>query len=407
MSTNIWLTDEDSPIAGYKRARVGRRSDAASLSTAVAVTGPSSPIALQEWITDPLSAASLTAAAWTVHAWAKMASGSAAALRLDVHQFTNAEATVALLSYTGTTALGTTYKDVAFTTGNATVTSLASGDRLVFRLTADDQPTMGVGSVTLYYNGVKARAIGDSYILCPNTICRLVETPNETLTATRYMLKDTDLANPLLSDDDITQAIEVALSEYSTDRPQVAVQALSGDGATHDFALPSQWISDFSRILSVEYPVGDNPAAYVDDEAFGLYVSVSEGQVTQKLRFLSAPVSGTDNVYVAYTTRHVHDTVEDTIPAADLAAFYALCASRCALMLASKQAASSDSTIMADSTDFRGGEQRWRGIARELRQRYQDALHIGSTVAAAYGTGNWDAYLSRGEDRLVHSRIYR
>jgi hypothetical protein len=409
MTTNIWLTAEDSDITGYKRARLGKRSDSSSLKTKAVstVAGPSAGVEVLAWITEPLAAVGLTAATWTLHAWALAAAGSASSLRIDVAQFTNTEATPALLTATSTTPIPVTYRDMTFTTGNATATSLSAGDRLVIRLLADDAPVMAVGSVTLYYNGIRAWSVGDTYVICPDFLYLLAALPSATVTAIRSTLKDTDSLNPLLSASDITRAVAGALDEYSSDRPVIEVAALSGDGSTHDFALPANWVTDFSSILAVESPIGQNPASYLKEELYGVYVSYLERQLTMSIRFLSAPSSGTNNVLLTYTTRHTHDTLNDTIPPGDFDAFICLAASRCALALSAKQAGSSDSTIMSDSTDHRGGDSRWRAVANELRKRYEDALHIGGTVSAAYGTGNWDAYLSDLSDRITHPRRYR
>lgn len=408
MSTSIWLTNEESPLAGYRRARLGRRSDACSLTSLATATvaGPTSGVTIASWLTDPLQAVSLTAATWEAHCWMLATSGSATGLRVIIKPFTNVEGTKAL-DHDSAAAIPTTVRDLAITTAAATPTSLAEGSRLAITLVLDDAPAMGVGTATLYYNGSRARVTGDSYLLCPDNLLPLAQTPDDTILLVRQTLKDTDSLNPLLSDDDIVRGIAGALDEYSQARPQVLVASLSGTGSQTVWELPSGWVNDFSRVLAVEYPTGNNPAEYLNEELYGLYAAVSSRQLTLQLRFASAPSAGTDNVYVSYTSRHSHDTLDDTIPPADFDAFVCLAASRCALALASKQAASSDSTIISDSTDHRGGDLRWRNMATALRSRYEEALGLNGPVAPASKTGNWDAYMSDRTDRLTHPRLYR
>ena len=78
MGTKFWLTDEDSDIAGYKRAKLGARSDACSMVRAVTSTaqGPITiPITRQVggvplvWLSDPLNGPSIAELPWEFHLW--------------------------------------------------------------------------------------------------------------------------------------------------------------------------------------------------------------------------------------------------------------------------------------------------------------------------------------------------
>jgi hypothetical protein len=149
VATSLWLTDQASDIAGYRRAVLGGRGDAPSLVRAVTTTaaGPSSGIQATRsaggtalaWVTDPLAGVVLTTGTWQARLWAKESDAAAnAALRLQVWQWTTAEASDVLDDTGSTTELTTTIADYARTTVAATARTLADGNRLVFKVFVDD-----------------------------------------------------------------------------------------------------------------------------------------------------------------------------------------------------------------------------------------------------------------------------
>lgn len=420
MPATFHLTDEPADIAGYRRAKLGSRGDAPSLVRSVTTTaaGPSSGIQITRaaggaalaWITDPLDGTDLTAATWQFRVWARESSAAAnAALRFQVLPYTSAEQAAAL-DDNGGTELTTTIADYARTSGAATATALADGDRLVFKILVDDAGTLAAGhTVTVAYNGQYAKAEGDSSIICPDPLALTAALPSATRTRVRRVLQDTSSTNPTLTDAEIDQAFEAALKQYSRDRPRVVADSLSGDGSAYDFVLPRAWVWSLSRLLTVEYPAGEQTPTLVDTNDAILHETVAGGQPVRLLRFLATtPASGTDNIVVRYTTRHLHTDESDTVPADDLDALCYLAASFAAETLAAWQAASTDSTIAADGVNHRDGEQRWRSVAKSLRARYDGHLGQGeASVAAAGQILDWDTNLSWGQDRLFHGRRLR
>lgn len=422
MSTNIYLTDEASDIAGYRRASLGRRSDACSLVRAVTNTaaGPSSGIQVTRtaggtalaWLTDPLNGLALTAATWTLHAWAKESNAAAnAALRWQVLRWTVAEGSTVLDDNQGT-ELGLTTADSNLTSGAATAITLTDGDRLVIKVLVDDAGTLATGyTVTLAYNGQHPRAEGDSYLVCPDNLTVTAAVPLATRTRLRNLLLDTvtlSVNEPLLSDEQMDQALAAALRTYSKDRPRLAVDAISGDGTAYEFPLPRQWVWGSSTLQSVEYPAGEQTPTLMDINDLRIHEGVLGVQPVRVLRFATTtPESGTDNIIVSYTTRHVHTDELDTVPADDLDAVCWLAGAYAADTLAAKQAATSDSSISADVVNYQSGVDRWRAVARQLRERYQAHLGMGGKVPPAGRTVDWDTNGSLGQDRLFHPRRWR
>ena len=427
MAVNFFLTDEDAdvqPATGvYKRAKLGSRSDNPSLIRSVTNTaaGPSSGIQITRaaggtvlaWISDPLSGVDLTAAAWIFHIWAKESAAAAnAALRFQVLPFTVAEQASAL-DDNGGTELGTTNADYARTSGVAAVTVLADGDRLVFKILLDDATALSMAAsqtVTMSFNGGVARAEGDSYITCPDTLAVTAALPAATITELRRLLHvaaDTADYSARLSDAEATLAFQKALVSYGHDRPRVVSDYLSGDGSAYLFPLPRRWIAQYSDIKAIEYPAGNQIRTLLEPEDWEIDVGATGGIPTRRLRFRQlVPDSGTDNLLVTYTTRHVYDDEQSTLPDEDYQAVVFLAASYAAEQLAARMASSQDSTMQADSVQYRDGVVRFRDIAKAYRTNYDRHINQqpGAEIRGAGYVQDWDTNLSWGGDRIFHAR---
>ena len=422
MSSHFWLTDEPSDLSGYRRAVLGGRGDAPSLVRSVTATaaGPTSGIQVTRtsggtalaWVTDPLDGTDLTAAAWTFHVWSKESSLAAnAALRFQVIPWTVAEQTAALDDNNGT-ELTATSADYNRTTGNATATPLADGDRLVFKVLVDDAGTLVTGhTVTVSYGGQHPRAEGDSYIVCPDTLKLTATLPVATETMVRRVLRQEQEtaaeATPGIVQAEVRRAFASAIEEYSRAKPRRLVAALSGDGTTYDFPLPARWVWGASVMESVEYPAGEQVATILDQDDWRVWESVTAGQPVRTVRFYSTPESGTDNILLRYTSRHVHTDELDTLPSGDLEAVCWLAGSVLAEWLSAEAAGSNDSTINADVVNYRDARDRWAKAANRLRERYQAFIGINREAPAGGAVRDLDPGLAWGADRLFHSRRWR
>ncbi len=421
MSVSFWLTDEQADIEGYYRAKLGGRSDCCSLVRAVTNTeaGPSAGVQATRaaggtaiaWITDPLDGTDLTAAAWILHLWAKESGLAAnAAVRFQVFKFDVEEAAAALLDDNPGTELGTVIKDLARTTGVASATTMADGDRLVFKVLFDDATgaDMAAGQTcTLAYNGQYPRAEGDTYIVCPDGLAVTAAMPALTRTHVRRHLKDTDASNPLLSDAEIDQAFDAALKTYSRDRARAVADPISGDGRAYQIPLPGRWIAGFSRVNSIEYPTGNQPRTILEASDYQIVDTVLGRQPLRALEFASTPDAGTDNILVSYTTRHVHNDELDTVPAEDFEAVTWLAASIACATIATKMAGSSDSVIAADSVQYRDSQLRYKQQSEAFKKMYDDFVKGDGSVRAAGAMTDWDTNMSYRGDRLFHPRRWR
>lgn len=420
MATTIWLTDEDSDLSGYLRAKIGSRSDTPSIvrsvtnteagdSSGVQVTRTAGGTALA-WITDKLDGADITAATWTWRLWAyESAAAANAALRVQVLPFQSGAEVAAKLDDNNGDELGTSMRENVRTTAAATAHTMNDGDRLVIKILIDDAGTMGASqTVTFAYNGEYPGAEGDSYLLAnTDTFAVTAATPSATITRVRRAIKDTASTNPLLADAEVTQAIEAAVRTYSRDRPRTTVAVYSADGTSTDYRLPAKWVHGFSNIIDIEHPADEQARVLLDEQDYEVIETTLGGIPRRLLHFPHlTPASGTNNMLVRYTSRHEHTDERDTIPANDLDAFVWLAASIAAESLAGDMAHSARPTITADSVDHQAGEERWSNVARRLRKLYDEHIGAGneSGVAGAGTFVDWDTAAFDGRPWLNRRR---
>lgn len=204
--------------------------------------------------------------------------------------------------------------------------------------------------------------------------------------------KTKDDSGRLTYETDYAPAMEAALASYSKHRPREVVFDLVGNGGS-DLALPAGWVAEFSRILAVEYPVGENPPHLLAADEWSLYRSPQGYQL--RLR-LDKPAAG-ESVRLTYTAPRT----ETELPAADLDAVACLAASICLRTLAALYGQTSDPTIQADVVNYRSKTDEFRRLADALEERFHVHLGIdprGGVVAASAVAGA----PSRSRTRLTH-----
>jgi hypothetical protein len=206
-----------------------------------------------------------------------------------------------------------------------------------------------------------------------------------------------------LSAEDIARAIDLAVVRYSQDAERLKVEDVTPTDA-NTAPLPAAWETDFSAIRSLEYPIGKIPAIYLDPARYGLYRTPSATVV----RLLDAVRVATGTVRATYTVKHVVSDGTDTIPIQHRDAVSCWAAAMLCDQLATFYAGQSDSTIQADSVDYRGKSAEFAARAKTLRQRYLDALGVEEKRNAGAGVVvNLNQMDSRGQDRLTHPAAYR
>lgn len=177
--------------------------------------------------------------------------------------------------------------------------------------------------------------------------------------------------------DDYLPAIDAALARYSKHRPKEVAADLDGNG-TRDLSLPEGWLPDFSRILAIEYPIGDEPETLLASDAWKFY----RAPAGLKLRLLEDTPAVGEFVRVTFTVIRA----EADVPVSDEDAVACLAASICLRTLAALYGQTSDPTIQADVVNYRSKTDEFRRLADSLEERFNAHLGIdpkGSAPAAS------------------------
>lgn len=209
-----------------------------------------------------------------------------------------------------------------------------------------------------------------------------------------------DAAGKLVNPDDYDRNIRAAIAHYSRHRPAMQVSDIVGNG-TSDYDMPAAWVDEFSDIKSIEFPVGDVPAQFLESEDYGIY----QTPTGRKIRLKSSSPSAAEIFRVTFTIPRT----ETTIPDGDVSAVVNLSAALCLEELANSYTQTSDPTIAADSVNYRSKSSEFAGRAKRYMQLYKE--HIGikedDSMPAASAVMDLDMKYPGGRERLTHPRWAR
>jgi hypothetical protein len=215
----------------------------------------------------------------------------------------------------------------------------------------------------------------------------------------------------LLQDDDGILALEEkdvfirhAVTVYSRSRPREKAYDMAGTNG-YEFALPSDWVEDFSAPRSIEYPLGDQQPTFIPIEDVALYRSPTG----LKLRFLRDTIATTKTARLLYTVPHTVSDTTSTIPSTDEDGVAAAAAGLACEALANHYAKTTDSTIGADAVSYRTKSQEYAARAKRLMALFRESLGLKEDGAAAPASGvrDWGSEYQWGEDRLQHPKDRR
>jgi len=199
---------------------------------------------------------------------------------------------------------------------------------------------------------------------------------------------------------DFERNVLEAIKRYSRHRPNTSVVDVTGNG-THDYSLPTGWIEGFSSLVSIEYPVDNVPADYLDQEDYEIYQTTT----VKKVRLITYSPAATDSFRVTFTIPRTDTTILDP----DEDAVCNLAASLCLEELANVFIHSSDSSIAADSVDYRDKAYKASQRAKRMLQLYKEHLGIkeDDITPPASAVKDLDMKYPGGAERLTHPRWRR
>lgn len=188
-----------------------------------------------------------------------------------------------------------------------------------------------------------------------------------------------DDANQILPEH-IERAIDAAVRQLSQDAPREPFVDLVGTGAQM-YALPEDWASGSSRVVSIECPIGELPPRMLDrqrifvtrDAAGAERVGIQDGLAVGTLARLR------------YTAPHTVSGQTDTVPEPYRWPVACYAASLLCGQLASWYANQTDSTIGADAVDHKSKSELWRSREREYERKYY--IGVGLPVPSSGNAG--------------------
>jgi len=164
----------------------------------------------------------------------------------------------------------------------------------------------------------------------------------------------------IIKKSDATKFVDEALLIYSKFKPCEKVHEIEG-ADTDTYSLPSDWKQGLSKISSVEYPTGLQPAVYLKENRYKIY---QDSENNFKIKFTSSLSTG-ETAYVNYSTIYGFSYNKANSPDTD---FYAICniaAYKYLLALAARYGQSTSPTISADSVNWQSKTDSYRRLAKE------------------------------------------
>jgi hypothetical protein len=169
-------------------------------------------------------------------------------------------------------------------------------------------------------------------------------------------------ADGVLSTTHLDDALDAALAEFSTRRAAVGVKDYAGTGTTCVWTLPSDWVADWSQIVSLFEVSSAGPACPVDRTQY----SVEQTETLTRLRLTYAVCSGS-TLRLRYTRTHTIDASLSTVPLPYEQAVAMLAGAYAAAMLAARAATQGDTTLGADTVDHQSRTDRYLRMEKTLR----------------------------------------
>ena len=210
----------------------------------------------------------------------------------------------------------------------------------------------------------------------------------------------------LVSADELADAINLAVEQYSTDRPREVVEDVIAEW-TDELPLPVRWAAMFSRLQAVEYPVGDKPPTLLDLE----YLYEYRSPTGESINHVSDVFAIGGAVRLTYTAKHQLTDTVDSIPVEHREAVSNLAAALLCDGLAVRFSTDTDSTISADSVNHESKSRNFAARAKALRARYVELLAgqaaAEGRVKPASAIVDLDMATQRGHDRFYHPGRWR
>ena len=186
--------------------------------------------------------------------------------------------------------------------------------------------------------------------------------------------------NRRLFDSDIEESIRQALDEYSGYQPQYIDAKITSNGL-NSYDVPILWKNDFSRIITMEYPLAevliiDNPdnfpiPAIREIQDYSLLTVTSPYKI---LVHFNIPEN--DSFRIRYTIPYTIDDY-NSIPGHYRSAVINLATAYTFLKLSSIYAQSTDLNLQAESVDYKERASEYIRLANWYKDRWELVMGLG------------------------------
>ncbi len=194
-------------------------------------------------------------------------------------------------------------------------------------------------------------------------------------------------------------AIAAALERLSADAPFVRSADVTSDDGGQRLPVPTGWVSNWSELRGLEYPLGRTPPSWIGLDAAHIYRGPDDEEIVLVISLFAGDV-----VRVRFTQPHELTALASTVPVRFNRALACLAASDLCGQLAAHYATEGEPTISADSVDHQGKSGRWRSRARDLAAEYTRIVGTTRSDAnkPAMATTSFASTDSLGRRTLFH-----
>lgn len=221
----------------------------------------------------------------------------------------------------------------------------------------------------------------------------------------------------LIKPDGRSRAVVAAIDRMSKDKARIITYNITATG-DYEYSLPttvgSEWIENFSHIISVEYPADEQDPIYMDPNDYFIY----DNGTIQKLRFPNSEPSTGETIRIKFTTKWRCDETASNIEDTEAYPLSCLATSICLRMLAAYFLQTSKASLDIDVIDYNRKSIEATMVADSMENIYRDHIGIPRVGARVQGGGtgavtacsvekDLDISFQYGEDFITHPRRYR
>lgn len=207
---------------------------------------------------------------------------------------------------------------------------------------------------------------------------------------------------------DLDEAIAAAVSEHSEHVPYIQYDIITGDsGDPADYDLHADWVPQWSEVLEVEYPTGNNPRTLLESDSWEIYY---DGANTKyQFRFLSASPTSSETAQMKITTRHTLTQDTDTTAAKDFTAVCVLATAYAYLQLSAKYTQTQEPTLTADVINYQDKGAQYVDRSNNMRTLYFRAIGKSEDqqLDVAGTRRDWDSEFADQVDYITHPKDWR